>query len=140
MALIWLGYKQLSLEAKVVRDADWLDAIGARGVARVFAFEQAHGAKEMGRPMDDPEGLPITIDMNITGPDMSPIYHFFTKLLKIYPLLETAAGRRLGRERHKFMVEFLRQYQREIDFEIPKSKQLSLRFQQGISEKGIDKA
>lgn len=123
-----LGYKPLSLEAKVVRDADWLDAIGARGIARVFAFEQAHGAKEMGYPVDDPEGLPIRVDMNITGPDASPIYHFFTKLLKIYGLLETTAGKRIGKERHNYMVDFIKRYQSEIDLKIPESQQLVLKF------------
>lgn len=123
-----LGYKPLSLEAKVVRDADWIDAIGARGIARVFAFEQAHGAKEMGYPIDDPEGLPIRVDMNITGPDESPLYHFFTKLLKIYGLLETTAGKRIGKERHNFMVDFIRHYQDEIDLKIPNSRQLPLKF------------
>ena len=69
----------------------------------------------MGYPDYDPEELPITIDMNITGPDGSPIYHFFTKLLKISSLLQTATGRKLGEERHEFMVKFLRQYKKETD-------------------------
>jgi len=123
-----LGYRPLSLEAKVVRDADWLDAIGARGVARVFAFGQAHGAREMGKIIHDPEGLPITIDMNITGPDKNPIYHFFTKLLKIYHLLETPTAKRLGKERHNYMVQFLKQYQTESELVLPAHKQLPLRF------------
>lgn len=130
-----LGYRPLSLEAKVVRDADWLDAIGARGVARVFAFEQAHGAKEMGYPSYDPEELPIAIDMNITGPDGSPIYHFSTKLLKINSLLETATGRKLGEDRHRFMVEFLRQYQKETDIKKEDSYQRPLNFGEPISKK-----
>jgi len=123
-----LGYKPLSLEAQIVRDADWLDAIGARGVARVFAFGQAHGAREMGKIIYDPEGLPITIDMNITGPDKNPIYHFFTKLLKIYQLLETPSAKRLGKERHNYMVQFLKQYQIESDLTVPAHKQLPLKF------------
>lgn len=123
-----LGYRPLSLEAKVVRDADWLDAIGARGVARVFAFEQAHGAKEMGYPDYDPEKLSIAVDMNITGPDSSPIYHFRTKLLKIYQLLETGAAKKLGEERHQFMIEFLKQYQNETNLVKPKSNQLVMEF------------
>lgn len=122
-----LGYQPLSLEAKVVRDADWLDAIGARGIARVFAFNQAHGAKEMGHMLEDPEGLPIQIDMNITGPDENPITHFFTKLLKINSLLATSAGKKLGERRHKFMVQFLKQYQEDIELGLPASKQLRLK-------------
>jgi uncharacterized protein len=123
-----LGYRPLSLEAKVVRDADWLDAIGARGVARVFTFEQAHGAKEMGYPDYDPEKLSIAVNMNITGPDNSPIYHFRTKLLKIHQLLETRTAKKLGEERHQFMVEFLKQYQREMNLVKPKPNQLVMEF------------
>ena len=110
-----LGYEPLSLEAKVVRDADWLDAIGARGIARVFAFEQAHGAKEVGYPDFDPEELAIPLNMNITGPDETPIYHFFSKLLRIAEMLQTPAGKRLGRSRHQLMVDFVRQYKEEMD-------------------------
>jgi uncharacterized protein len=110
-----LGYNPFSLEAKIVRDADWLEAIGARGIARVFAFAQAHGAKKFGYPESDPEGFPIMIDMNITGPDQTPIYHFFTKLLKLYPLLQTETAKKLGQERQKIMIEFLNQYRKEMD-------------------------
>ena len=133
-----LGYRPLSLEAKVLSDADWLDAIGARGIARVFAFGQAHGAKEMGYPDYDPEELPITIDMNITGPDGSPIYHFFTKLLKISSLLQTATGRKLGEERHEFMVKFLRQYKKETDLKKDEFYQSPLSLSDNNNVRGQD--
>ncbi|MEW5911934.1 MAG: radical SAM protein [Thermodesulfobacteriota bacterium] len=125
-----LGYQALSLEAKVVRDADWLDAIGARGIARVFAFGQAHGAESFGYPEIDPEAYRVAIDMNITGPDKDPMTHFYTKLLKISDLLQTPTGIALGKKRHKFMVDFIRQYMAEVEIyqERIKNKQLVMKF------------
>lgn len=129
-----LGYKPLSIEAKVVRDADWLDAIGARGIARVFAFGQAHGAKSLGYPEFDPEGFPVPIDMNITGPDKTPIYHFFTKLLRIYSILETKTARELGKPRHKLMVNFLKQYAQEVGKESFKNSHSLINYESNLIE------
>ncbi len=123
-----LGYKPLSLEAKVVRDADFLESIGARGIARVFAFNQAHGAKQFGKPLADPEDYVAKMDMNIVGPDETPILHFYTKLLKIEGLLLTPTAKKLGKSRHAFMVQFLKQYQSEIDPRYESSRQESLGF------------
>jgi len=108
-----LGYKPLTLEMKVVRDADWLDAIGARGIARVFAFGQAHGARTLGKVKEDPRLFYVGVDMNITGPDPDPISHFYRKLLKIRDLLQTETGKRLGQRRHQLMLDFLQQYREE---------------------------
>lgn len=121
-----LGYEPLTLEAKVVRDADWLEAIGARGIARVFAFNQAHGAKSFGFPDQDPETFDYRIDMNIVGPDETPILHFYTKLLRLSVLLCTNTAQRLGESRHRFLVSFLRQYKEESTLGLLPERQLSL--------------
>lgn len=123
-----LGYEPLSLEAKIVRDADFLDAIGARGIARVFAFNQAHGAKKFGIPFADPNDYLSVMDMNIIGPDETPILHFYTKLLKIYSLLLTNTGKKIGEKRHAFMIEFIKQYKEEIDpiYELVRKKELDI--------------
>lgn len=128
-----LGYLPLSLEAKVVRDADWLDAIGARGIARVFAFGQAHGAETCGYVDIDPEEFVISMDMNITGPDKDPITHFFTKLLRIYLLLQTPTGRKIGSERHQFMIDFLNRYREEMNVGKNNNQQLKLKFNKNNS-------
>jgi len=106
------GKEPASLEAKVLRDADWLDAIGARGIARVFAFAGHYGCPEMGKVVWEPE-MPEKLDMNSSGPDPSPIYHFFSKLLWQKDLMLTNTGRIEAEKRHQFMVDFLKRYRAE---------------------------
>jgi len=106
------GVEPASLEAKVVRDADWLDSIGARGIARVFAFAGHYGCPEMGKVDGDPDN-PDRLEMNISDVDPSPIYHFFSKLLWQRDLMQTRTGKIEAEKRHQFMVDFLKRYRAE---------------------------
>ena len=81
-----------SLEAACVRDADRLDALGAIGVARAFAYGGAHG-----RAMHDPSGE----DRATT------VQHFYDKLLKLWDMMCTESGRRIAERRHAVTSEFL---------------------------------
>jgi HD superfamily phosphodiesterase len=69
-----MGVQHHSLEARIVRDADLLDAIGARGIARVFA--SAHNCETLGDVEWDIDNPPKKT-VSLVGPDPSPIYHFF---------------------------------------------------------------
>lgn len=89
-----------SIEGKCVRDADRLDAIGAIGIARTFAYGGSRG-----RRMHDPEG----VDKN------SSIQHFYDKLLRLKDTIQTPAGRRMAEERDRFMRQFLEQFYGEWD-------------------------
>ena len=89
-----------SIEGKCVRDADRLDAIGAIGIARTFAYGGSRG-----RRMHDPEG----VDEN------SSIQHFYDKLLRLKDTIHTPAGRRMAEERDRFMRQFLEQFYGEWD-------------------------
>jgi uncharacterized protein len=109
-----LGYSPDTLEAKVVRDADWLDSIGARGIARVFAFASAHNAETLGRCAWDPVDPPHKA-MSLLGPDPSPIYHFFSKLLWVKDGMTTETGRRMASIRHQRLVKFLQDYRSEME-------------------------
>lgn len=110
-----LGYDPISLESKVVRDANWLDSIGARGIARAFSSKQTNGVKLIGYPEFNPEEFIVSVDMNIIESNGTPIHQFYTKLLKIYALLQTPSGKEIGRKRHQFMVDFLNHYKDEVD-------------------------
>lgn len=93
------GAAPSTIESACVRDADRLDAIGAIGVARAFAFGGAHG-----RALHDPGGR---------NPETTT-EHFSEKLLMLKDLMCTDAGRKMARHRdavtRQFLDEFLREW------------------------------
>ena len=91
-----------TVEAACVRDADRLDAIGAIGVARAFAFGGAHG-----RALHDPDGAHHTATTD----------HFHDKLFKLKGLMCTDAGKRLAEHRDAVTRAFLDEFLREWDGE-----------------------
>lgn len=96
-----------TLEAKVLQDADRLDAIGAIGIARCFAT-----SADMKRPFyapDDPFCRAREPDDKQWGID-----HFYRKLLRIGDGLHTATARAIAAERIAFMRAYLDQLEREI--------------------------
>jgi len=99
-------------EARVVQDADRLDALGAVGIARCLML----GAT-MGRPLYDPrEPFPIT-----RPPDdaSASIDHFYTKLLGLAATMTTPAGRAEAERRTALMRQFLSELGREIGVAAP---------------------
>lgn len=104
------GEKQDSIEFEIVQDADRPDAIGAVGIARTFAYG---GAKN--RLMYHPDMLPNKYDSaaEYRKNDNCTINHFHEKLLKLKDLMNTATGKKLAEERHRFMLQFLSQFDKE---------------------------
>lgn len=99
--------KSLSLEAKVVQDADRLDAMGAIGVARCFAYSASKG-----RPIYDPT-IPYDIEAFSRQGSLTAINHFYEKLLLIGDLMNTETGMQIAKERHQFLEAFLTQFFKE---------------------------
>jgi uncharacterized protein len=81
-----------SLEGKIVQDADRLDAVGAVGIARTFAY----GGKNE-RPME------------------SSVQHFYDKLLLLKDEMNTEEAKRIAEKRHDFMEDFLKELHEETD-------------------------
>ncbi len=99
-----------SPEAAVVQDADRLDAIGAIGIGRAFAY-----GGHKGRPMHDPATPPVShADFEQYKQSTAPtLNHFYEKLLHLKDRLNTPAARALAEERHRFMEQFVAQFLRE---------------------------
>lgn len=100
----------MSLEGQVVQDADRLDAIGAIGIARAFAY-----GGHAGRLLYDPAVPPETHQTfaaykRNSGPTIN---HFYEKLLLLADRMNTASGRRIALERHRFLEDFLAQFYAE---------------------------
>lgn len=99
--------KPLTTEGKILQDADRLDAIGAIGIARVFAT-----GGSLKRPfynIDDPFCKTRKPDDKIWTVD-----HFYQKLLKIDSLMNTKSGKIEAKKRTKVLREFLKQLGKEI--------------------------
>ena len=84
------GKKPETIEGQIVQDADRLDAIGAIGIARTFAFGGKHN-----------RSLESSID------------HFHEKLLLLKDMLNTEKAKELAESRHLFMEQFLKEWEKE---------------------------
>lgn len=96
-----------SLEGKIVQDADRLDAIGALGIARTFAY-----GGHKGRPIYTPNEKPIEnmTPEEYTNHTSNSIHHFYEKLLKLKELMNTNTALALAEQRHLYMEGFLDQF------------------------------
>ncbi|WP_442950298.1 HD domain-containing protein [Paenibacillus sp. E194] len=103
-----------SLEGQVVQDADRLDAMGAIGIGRTFAY-----AGWKGHLMHDPYLAPreAMTENEYRQQPSTAINHFAEKLLKLKTLMNTNSGKQLAHKRHLVMEEFLEQFHKEWNAE-----------------------
>lgn len=101
------GIAPRTQEAKIVQDADRLEALGAIGLARVF-----YVSGQLGRPLfdaNDPFAQARCLDDKQWALD-----HFQTKLLKLPETMQTDAGRALARESANYLVSFMAKLSAEL--------------------------
>lgn len=100
-----------SKEAKILYDADKLDAIGAIGIGRAFVFAGEIGAKVHDKDID--------IDNTKSYTEEDTAYReFLVKLKKIKDRMLTEEGRKIAEERHKFMLDYFERLNKEVEGEL----------------------
>jgi uncharacterized protein len=108
---------ELSIEGKIVRDADRLDAMGAIGIARVFAT-----GSHFKRNIFNPENVITKKFKNLEEArlaagtyEQSSINHFYEKLFLLKDLMLTKTGKKLAKKRHQYMEGYLKQFLEEVN-------------------------
>lgn len=98
--------------AQIVSDADYLDAMGAIGIARTFYY-----AGSKGTPLYDPTLKSIEIDSLLTyrNTERNAIAHLDEKLIKLYDLLETEKAKKIGKVRHQRLLDFYQAFYDEMN-------------------------
>jgi uncharacterized protein len=104
-----------TIEGKIIHDADKLDAIGAIGIARTFAYGGAND-REMYNPDKGPtEHRTFEEYKNDKGPTIN---HFYEKLLLLKERMYTGAGKQLAEHRHEYMEAYLKEFYAEWSGEL----------------------
>lgn len=104
--------KPSTIEGACVQDADRLDALGAIGIARTFAYGGSHN-----RALYDPDEAP---KLDMSGEEYrnhvsSSLNHFYEKLFNLVPLLNTRSARKIGGAREAYMKKFIDRFLAEWD-------------------------
>ena len=102
---------RLSIVGKIVRDADWLDAIGALGITRAIYYGGGHHEKIYDPAVKPRQNMSRKEYRNLA--DETIINHFYEKILKLKDMLQTTTARQIAEHRQQVMLDFLAEFKAE---------------------------
>jgi len=105
-----------TLEAKILYDADKLDAIGAIGICRAYSFGGENGQKLYRK--EDFSNKDIEVSRKLDHKKHTPVIEYKAKLSRIKDTVLTEEGKRIAEERNKFMKNFFLRLEKEIKGEL----------------------
>lgn len=103
--------KELTIEGKIVQDADRLDAMGAIGIARTFYY----GGHKKHLMFDPKENARANLTKEEYRKSSTIINHFYEKLLLLKNTLNTSYAKKIGEKRHLFLESFLNEFLDEMN-------------------------
>ncbi|MFH1291855.1 MAG: HD domain-containing protein [bacterium] len=98
-----------TIEGKIIQDADWLETVGAIGIARGFAT-----GGQIGRMMYDPDIKPRTglnkLDYQKKKYEGTSLNYFFEKSLRLSEMMNTKTGKKIAKRRSEFLLSFIDEF------------------------------
>lgn len=99
-----------TIEAKIIQDADRLDALGAIGIARCFGY-----GGRIGRNLYFEEDPFREKTKPVYNSSQTDIDHFYLKLFKLHEMMHTKTAKKIAKKREKYMKDFLKQMKKEVE-------------------------
>ena len=101
-----------TIEGKIVQDADRIDALGAIGIARVFAYG-GYKNRVIYNPRVKPGKYKTSAQAKKNPNNGTSINHFYEKLLLIKGRMNTRTGKKLAQKRHEYLENYLKEFYKE---------------------------
>lgn len=106
------NYKPITIEAKILFDADKLDSIGAVGIGRDFLFAGSSGSNCL-YTGNEKKLVKTAREFSYTKEDSALLEYYF-KLKKVKSKILTKTGKKIAEERHNYMVDFFKRFELEV--------------------------
>jgi uncharacterized protein len=105
-----------TIEGKILQDADWLEAMGAIGIARIFAVG-GHIKRVIYDPKRKPRKTLSKKDYQLRKQEGTSLNYFYEKSFKLVKMMNTKTGREIAKKREQFLKNYIEEFMAECEGE-----------------------